>query len=315
MQSRTRTLLIRHQLETAQDVINSGLKRAPAAISTGQFVSVGGLKLHYVNKGSGRPVVLIHGNPGSHQDYSLGVFGQVAQSFHAFAFDRPGHGYSERRDGLKATVEVQARLLRDALRKLSIEKPLLVGHSWGGALALAAAIEYEDELSGLVLLAPAAYPSDSSEWWSILPNVPLLGNLVIKTLTPLIGRGIVKYGLKDAYHPEPVQQDYLRLAEALWTRTERVRACVYDERTLSASLRVLSQHYSEIRLPVVIVTGDSDLLLKPDEHARLLHRTIPGSKLVVLPRTGHQIPQTHPESVIEAIEIAWELTAARNCAA
>ena len=314
MQSHTRTLLISRKREIAQEVINSGLKPVPVPFSSGQFVSVDGLKLHYVSKGSGRPVVLIHGNPGSHQDYSLAVLGQVAQSFRALAFDRPGHGYSERHDGLKATVEVQARLLRDSLQKLSIEKPLLVGHSWGGALALAAAIEYEDELSGLVLLAPAAYPSDSSEWWSILPFIPLLGNLFVKTLTCLFGPGMVRDGLRKAYHPEPVQEDYLQLAEALWTRPEQVRACAYDEKTLSASLRVLRQHYAEIRLPVVIVTGDSDLVLKPDEHARPLHRTIPGSKLVVLPRTGHQIPQTRPESVIEAIEIAWELTAA-NCAA
>ena len=286
----------------------------PAALNArhylGQFVSVDGLRLHYISKGSGQPVVFIHGNPGSHQDYSMTLLGEVSRSYRAFAFDRPGHGYSERSDGMSTTVEVQACLLRDALRGLAIQKPLIVGHSWGGALALAMALEHEEELSGLVLLAPAAYPSDS-QWWTTLPHVPVLGDLFLKALTPLIGRRIVKDSLKDAYHPEPVQEDYLQASELLWTRSDRVKACANDDRSLERSLKSLSGRYAEIRLPVVIVTGDCDLLLQPEKQADRLHRTIRESKLIRLPQTGHQIPQTHPESVIEAIEMAWKLAAQR----
>src|SRR5215813_5602344 len=101
-----------------------------------QSVFVDGLKLNYVRAGSGRPVVLIHGNPGSYQDYTLAVVGRLSQSYYVVAFDRPGHGYSERQDSVQPTVEIQALIIRDALRKLAIEKPLLVGHSWGGSLAL-----------------------------------------------------------------------------------------------------------------------------------------------------------------------------------
>ena len=239
------------------------------------------------------------------------VLGRAAQSYRAFAFDRPGHGYSETHNGAAATVEVQARLLREALRKLSIEKPLLVGHSWGGAVALAAALKYEEELSALVLLAPAAYPSDSNAWWTVVPHIPWLGNLLVKMFAPLIGRGIVRASLKEAYHPEPVQEDYLRSAAVLWTRPEQVKACAADDRSLNESLKVLSERYAEIRLPVVIVAGDSDLLLEPNSQSHRLHQTIPGSELVVLQRTGHQIPQTRPQSVINAIELGWELAARR----
>src|ERR1041385_471816 len=204
-----------------------------------QFVSVDGLKLHYVSAGSGRTVVLIHGNPGSHQDYTLAVFDKLARSFHVIAFDRPGHGYSERHDSIATTVEVQAQLIRDALRKLSIEKPVLVGHSWGGSLVLAAAVAYQEELSGIVLLAPAAYPTVSIEWWSLLPHVPVAGNFVVNTLTPLMGRAIVQESLKKAYHPQAVQNEYAQQCAQMWTRPEQVRACAYDERTLRSSLKVL----------------------------------------------------------------------------
>ena len=240
------------------------------------------------------------------------VLADVARRYRAFAFDRPGHGYSERRNGRSTTVEVQSGLLRDALRELKIERPIIVGHSWGGAVALAMALQYEDELSGLVLLAPAAYPSRSSQWWAALPHAPLLGTVFLKALTPLIGRHIIKVSLRDAYHPEPLQEEYLQAAALLWTRPEQVKACAHDDRSLNDSLNRLSNRYAEIQLPVVIVTGDSDLLLKAEEQADRLHRTIRRSELIRLPRTGHQIPHTHPESVSEAIEMVWDLANRRS---
>src|ERR1044071_268433 len=135
-----------------------------------QSVVVDGVRLNYVSAGSGRPVILIHGNPGSYEDYTLAVVERLAQSYYVVAFDRPGHGYSERHDSVQTTVEVQALIIRDALQKLGLEKPVLVGHSWGGSLVLAAAVTYGKDLTGVVLLAPAAYPSVSIEWWSALPH-------------------------------------------------------------------------------------------------------------------------------------------------
>jgi len=269
-------------------------------------VSVDGLKLNYVSAGSGRPVVLIHGNPGSHQDYTLAVVSKLSESNHVIAIDRPGHGYSERHDSVETTVEVQARIIRDALRKLGVEKPVLVGHSWGGSLVLAAAVANQDEFSSIVLLAPAAYPSANAEWWSLLPHVPVLGQFVVNTLTPWLGRALVKNSLKEAYHPQAMNEDYVQRSAEMWTRPDQVRACAYDERTLAASLKILSPHYSAIKIPVVIVTGVDDLVLEPKSHAYTLHRTIPNSKLVVLPLTGHQLPQARPDAVIEAIGAAWQ---------
>ena len=268
-------------------------------------VQVEGLTLNYISGGRGRPVVLIHGNPGSHEDFTLAIVGKLSQSYHVIAFDRPGHGYSERLDSVETTVEVQAGIIREALRKLSIEKPVLVGHSWGGSLVLAAAIAYEDDLSGIVLLAPAAYPTVSIEWWSLLPHVPVLGKLFVKTLTPFVGRNLVKESLKEAYHPQDVHDDYVERSAEIWTLPDHVRACAYDERTLRASLKRISQHYSRIKMPVAIVTGSADRILEPSKHAYPLQKAIKHSKLVVLPDTGHQLPQTRPEAIIFAINEVW----------
>lgn len=275
------------------------------AIHQLQSVAVNGVALNYVSAGSGRPVVLIHGNPGSHHDFTLSLFEKLKESYHAIAFDRPGHGHSERSGTLATTVEVQATMIRDALRKLSIEKPILVGHSWGGSLALAAAVAYGSDLSGIVLLAPAAYPSVSVEWWSLLPRVPLVGSLAVKALTPLIGRAIVKTSLRDAYHPQDMHDEYAERIANLWMHPDRISAWAYDETTLRASLQRLSPRYAKIDLPVVIVTGDADRVLNPEDHAYPLHNAIGHSTLIVLPDTGHQLPQTRPDAVVAAINGAW----------
>jgi len=270
-----------------------------------QFVVVDEMMLSYISAGSGRPVVLIHGNPGSYQDFTLGVVERLSESYHVLAFDRPGHGDSERHDSVQTTVEVQARIIRDALQKLGIEKPVLVGHSWGGSLVLAAAVAYANELSGIVLLAPAAYPSLRVEWWSFLPHVPVIGKFVVNRLTPFLGRAFVRKNLRQAYEPQDMQHDYAEQSAEMWMKPDHIRACAYDERTLGASLKILSQHYRNIELPVVIVTGSADRLLNPNEHAYPLQKTIRNSKLIVLPDTGHQLPQTKPDDVISAIDAAW----------
>ena len=277
-----------------------------------QSVVVDGTSLNYVSAGSGRPVVLIHGNPGSYQDYTLAVIERLSQSYCVVAFDRPGHGYSERQDSVHTTVEVQARIIRDALDKLGIKKPVLVGHSWGGSLVLAAAVAYEKDLAGIVLLAPAAYPTVSREWWSLLPHVPLIGNLVVNRLTPFLGRAMVRKSLQEAYDPQDVQEDYVEQSLELWIQPDHIRACAYDERTLGASLAGLSEHYRDIEVPVVIVTGAADRLLNPEEHAYPLHKAIRNSKLVVLPETGHQLPQTRPDAVISAIDVVWAAASKEN---
>ena len=273
-----------------------------------QSVVVDGTRLNYVSAGSGRPVVLIHGNPGSYHDYTVAVVERLAQSYYVVAFDRPGHGYSGRPDSGQTTVEVQALIVREALQKLSLQNPVLVGHSWGGSLALAAAVAYGNDLAGMVLLAPAAYPSVSIEWWSVFPNVPLIGKFVVNTLTPFVGRAIVRNSLKRAYDPQEVQTDYVDQSLELWMRPDQIRACAYDERTLGASLKALSERYRDIEMPVVIVTGSADRLLNPEEHAYPLHKTIRNSKLVVLPDTGHQLPQTRPDAVVSAIDAVWAAT-------
>ena len=272
----------------------------PRAIS--KFVNVAGTNLHFVIKGSGRPVVLIHGNPGSCQDWTR-LYGPLSARYQAIAFDRPGHGHSDRPNHRDITVEVQAQLLCQALDQLRIESPILVGHSWGGALALSYALQYPRDVSGLVLLAPAVYLSeDGVSFVSKIPALPIIGDVVNFLFTPLISGLVVRSDLKKAFAPDRVPKHYLRHTLSEWTRPKKVKWYSVDDALLNQSLPAMAARYSELNLPIAIVTGDSDLIVPAEENAHRLHRSLAGSQLSILPRTGHQIPFTRSDAVVEAID-------------
>jgi len=267
-----------------------------------KLVNVEGSNLHFVIRGAGRPVVLIHGNPGSSQDWAR-LYGPLAERYQAFAFDRPGHGHSERPSNNGAvTVEVQARLLCAALDELRVERPILVGHSWGGALALAYALTYPRDVCGLVLLAPAAYLGDDGiSFLSKLPAWPVIGDVMNFLFTPMIGAWLVRTDLKKAFAPNAVPKSYLRHTLAEWTVPKKVKWYSVDDALLNESLPKLSPRYGELNIPTAIVTGDSDLIVPAKENAHRLSDDLPSSELTVLEKTGHQIPFTRAASVVEAI--------------
>ena len=267
-----------------------------------RFVNVDGANLHFVIKGAGRPVVLIHGNPGSCQDWSR-LYVPISSQYRALAFDRPGHGHSQRPNHRDITVEVQAEMLHAALMELNIEQPIVVGHSWGGALALTYALNFPDDLSGAVLLAPAAYESDDGvSFLSKLPAWPVIGDVVNFLFTPLIGAWLVRTDLAKAFAPDPVPKKYLRHVLSEWTRPKKVKWYSIDDALLNESLPKFADRYEDIHVPVAIVTGDSDQIVPAEENAHRLYKSLRYSHLNVLPATGHQIPFTRPEAVLAAID-------------
>jgi len=278
--------------------------------STSKFVIVDGTRLHFVVKGTGRPVVLVHGNPGSGQDWTR-LFGPLAAHHKIIAFDRPGHGLSQRPKHVDATVEVQARLLHEALKQLHVERPIVVGHSWGGALALVYAINYPKEVAGVVLVAPAVYQSQDFVLTN-LPAVPVIGDAANFILTPLFGKSVVRGDLKKAFSPDPVPKNYVRSVLSEWTRPKKVKAYSIDDSLLNDCLKTFSPRYSEIRVPVSILTGDSDLIVSEKGNAERLHQALPKSHLIVLPKTGHQIPFTRSQAVVDEIERVQRLSRLRS---
>jgi pimeloyl-ACP methyl ester carboxylesterase len=275
----------------------------------GRFLTVDGVRLHYVEAGRGRPILLLHGANGSSTDFAATILPALAERGRAVAVDRPGHGWSERPAGRDMGPGAQMRLLRLAARELGLERPLLVAFSWSGAPALAWALEHGEELSGLVLLAGVAYdwgtPVDLK--WR-MPEWPLLGPLIVETASLTLGRLVLDVAARASFAPDPPPPAFARGAVALALRPASFRANAEDVRALKPFLAAQSPRYASLRTPILIVHGDADGVVGLDVHSRRLAREAPNVELTVLPQAGHLLPYAHPEAVLAAIDRALART-------
>lgn len=273
-----------------------------AAIHEG-YVTVEGLRLRYVESGSGPAVVMIHGNAGSIEDFEFGVIQFLSANYHGVAIDRPGHGKSDR-PGTSATVEYQARLLHKVLATLGISEPVLIGHSWGAALALSYALQYPNEVSAMLLIAPAAYPdAGESRLVRAIAKPPAIGDVSLLLGRALLGRHILRQSLSRAFSPEPVPEEYFNRVASSWLGRKQLKAYLDDESSFNKSLGEISKHYAEIDIPVIIMTGDHDQIVSAKDTAYRLRSAIAAARLIEIKDSGHEIPQTHPQSIANALDL------------
>jgi pimeloyl-ACP methyl ester carboxylesterase len=154
----------------------------------GRFIDIDGARIHYLDEGTGPTLLLIHGLAGHMHNFTHSLLGKLQQDFRVVIPDRPGSGYSTRPSEAMATISAQARTISRFCHALGLERPLLVGHSLGGAIALPLALNHPEQVAGLALLAPVTHQPDRvpPPFDGIAIGSPLLRRLIAWTLaTPL----------------------------------------------------------------------------------------------------------------------------------
>ncbi len=275
---------------------------------TGELITVEGVPIHFVRRGIGSPVVLLHGSDGFLQDYALTILDRVAAEFDAIALDRPGHGYSEIPPGERATAPVQARLIHSALGRLGVTRPLLVGHSWSCLLLLYYAWRYPRDVAGLVLLAPWVYPGRSGEPLLRVVSQPWIARALHPIFAP-VRRIVVRHFLSDAFHPESIPTEYGRQAESLWLRAPRNLAATARENSGNRkALAGFSPSRVSPNIPILIIVGDCDRVTKADRQALRLRAELPHIRLEVVAGAGHMLLHSAPQAVLQAIRTVSQLS-------
>jgi pimeloyl-ACP methyl ester carboxylesterase len=120
----------------------------------GHFIEVDGARIHYLDEGSGPPLLLIHGLAGQMRNFTHSLLDRLKGDYRVIILDRPGCGYSTRPRRASAAISAQARTISHLIQSLGLERPLVVGHSMGGAIALSLALNHPEQVGGLALLAP-----------------------------------------------------------------------------------------------------------------------------------------------------------------
>src|SRR5579863_5087042 len=274
----------------------------------GRFVEIGGLRQHVVELGvaSGTPIVLLHGAGCNFEDMRLALGERLAVRHRVILIDRPGLGWSERKGRRGSSPAYQAAMLRDVLDRLGIARAVVVGHSWGGALAASFALDHPQRVAGLILLAPPLYPFPRSmTWLYALFATPIFGWLYARTLALPLGLPFIGIGLGSAFLPQLPPAHYIgRTAALLLLRPATFLANARDVADLRAFHAKQSGRYAALATPTVIMTGDRDMVVAARRHALAFAAAVPRAKLVVLPGIGHMLHHAAAEAVIAEIENA-----------
>jgi pimeloyl-ACP methyl ester carboxylesterase len=269
----------------------------------GRFIEVDGVRLHSFEKGSGPPVVFLHGDGSMIEDFTAsGVIDQVANHHRVIAIERPGFGYSSRPRRVAWTPMRQARLLRKAFQQLGIEKPVVVAHSWGTLVALAMALD-RAEVTGLVLLGGYYYPSLRIDAPLIsLAALPVIGDIWHYTFGPFVGQPAAEAFFRRSFAPRPVPRAFRSgFPLPLVSRPRHLRASTRDTAYMIPTAFALSRRYREIDVPVTLIAGDQDRMVDFERQSKRVARNIPGAKLVTVPGGSHMIHYDAPDKVVQAV--------------
>ena len=275
----------------------------------GRIVEVAGGTLHIVDIGprdaSGPPIVMLHGASSNLEVMRQPVGERLARRHRVILIDRPGHGWSTRVRLEDSTPEIQARMIEEALAKLGVNSAVFVVHSWAGALGARIALDYPQSVTGLVMLAPVAYPWPGGVGrYNKIVATPVIGPLLAYTVTLPLGLLLAEPGARGVFLPQAMPPGFVKnTATPLLLRPREFLANARDLVTLKAAVAEQAPRYAGIKAPITIISGDeSDKTVSTKIQSRPLAEIAPNAKLIVLPGVGHMIQNAAPDLVISEIE-------------
>ena len=269
----------------------------------GRFLDLDGERVHYLDKGVGPALFLIHGLSGQMGNFTYALVGCLASEFRVVAVDRPGSGYSTRPADADASLRAQGRALAKVIRALNLDRPLIVGHSMGGAIALAIALDNPECVSGLALIAPLtevvktppapfrglAIPSRFVRW--------IVAWTLATPLTMLAADRVIK----QVFAPEKAPPDFATTGGGLLSvRPRSFYAASSDLLAVNNGFAEMTRRYPALSVPVGILFGRGDRLLDYRLHGQALKEKIPNLHLEVV-EGGHMLPITAPDLVADFI--------------
>jgi pimeloyl-ACP methyl ester carboxylesterase len=284
---------------------NTARKAEAAVPPCGQFIEIDGQRLHYVDTGgTGPAIVMIHGLGGTLWNYTYALVDKLSGEFRVIAVDRPGSGYSARPDDAPAKLSAQADTLAKFMRALGLKQPLLVGHSLGGALSLAIALDHPDCAGALAMIAPLTHAQDDvpEPFRGLVINSRVMLKIIAWTLAiPMSIRGGPVL-LKIIFGPDAVPVDFpTRGGGLLGLRPKSFYNTSSDLVAVNEDLPGLMSRYGGLTIPLGMIYAKGDRILDYRQQGEAMKQKCPALDLVLLNEHGHMLPVTSPDNTADLI--------------
>jgi pimeloyl-ACP methyl ester carboxylesterase len=283
-------------------------------LPVGEFLEIDGVRLHYVERGAGPALVLLHGNGAMIEDFAIsGILERLAQRYRVIAIDRPGFGHTTRPRPRIWTAPAQAALMHAALARLEVARAIVVGHSWGTLAALSLALDHPADVRSLVLLAGYYFPTVRADVIAFsIPATPVIGDLLDWTVMPIVGSALRGVVFRKLFAPAAVSPRFsAEFPTALALRPSQIRASAIDTELMTVSAGAIAGRYAELAIPVVIMAGKHDRIVDFERQSRRLASALPNARLIAFDEVGHMIHHTIPAKVVEAVDLAEADSAAK----
>jgi pimeloyl-ACP methyl ester carboxylesterase len=270
----------------------------PAGLE-GKFVDVMGVRTRYLQAGSGPDILLIHGSPGSVEDWAP-IMQALAPDFRVTAYDRPGHGYSSVGPRYDATYNADfAIAMIDAL---NLQRPVVAGHSYGGATAAAMAIQKPATVRSFVIV-------DSSLYRWTRPPDPLYGLLAV----PALGTGVarvsgrvvakkIRASLQEIFPGGAVPEGFAEKRIPIWSQPKVTVSLAREALGAPKELTTLSPRYKEISQPIFLIAQGDDPARR--ENVEMFKRDVPSAEVQLVDGAGHYLQFTRTAEVVALIRRA-----------
>ncbi len=273
---------------------------------TGQMIDVGGVTIHAHVQGTGPDLVLIHGASGNTRDFTYALVDQLAKRYRVIAFDRPGMGWSDPLPDGDISPTGQAQILAAAADTLGVRDPIVLGHSYGGAVAMAWGLLHPDDTGALVIVSGATmpWPGGLGGWYAIAAS-RIGAATVIPAVTAFASTARTAAVVDTIFAPDlvpPGYADYVGIGLTL--RRDALRVNARQVGGLKPYLAQMLPRYGSLTLPVELIHGMADTTVPPRIHAIPLAGLLPNAHLDLIEGAAHMPHHSHADRVIAAIDRA-----------
>ena len=269
----------------------------------GNLVEINDQQIRVYQTGSGPDILLIHGLPGCIEDWET-IISQLSKKYRVTAFDRPGHGFSSA-NKLKYNLAQNADFAFALIDKLKLNNPVVVGHSYGGSTVVEMAERNTSNVKAFVSVSPVTSSRGKPDTIFYILKTPVIGPASAWLVKLFTGCSMIREGLEDAFNPnqKDMPQVFAENRCMIFSQPKVIKTLSREEMTMRADVNRMTPLYGNIKKPLFIVHGESDKVV-PVADGMLLHKTVPGSKLILYKNTGHMVQYAKPSELIGVIKEA-----------